>query len=468
MTEQAHPAWNRKTGSPKAGGQSAPPGPKGWPFIGCLGQLRKSPMRFSARTAQAHGGIARVPLGRRKVFLVSEPRLLRELLIHNADKYMKNVRYGQIQKLVGLGLLLSEGDSWKAQRLIAQPAFKPKYVHAQLPWMSSLTATFLDSWEDRADTGRPFDVDPDFFHLARLIAGEMILGPGFKEIAEEFCQHASDAKDAWPRAPRSVLGMLKPPSRRLRARFDAAVAGLDRVTYSFLDRHRTNGFEDTGIVGMLARSSAEQGEMYTDVELRDQIMTLFFAGHETSATALTWIHYLLSIHPDVRSKVEQEVAEVIGDGPPTEEAVENLIYTEQVVNESLRLYSPIHAISRVATEDNTIGGYLIPKGSTVVVSLYATHRLPQYWPDPERFDPDRFSPEECKGRPPFSFIPFAAGHRNCIGGSMAMIELKMIVAQLAQRFRLELVPGHPVELEPGTTMYPRHGMHMTLERRRAA
>ncbi len=425
-------------------------------------------MRFSARTAQTYGGIARIPLGGRAVFLVSEPVLLRELLIHNSDKYMKNVRYGQIQRLVGLGLLLSEGDSWKAQRLIAQPAFKPKHVYAQLPWMSSLTTRFLDSWEGRADTGAPFDVDPDFIQLARLLAGEMILGPAFREIADEFCQHASDAKDAWPRAPRTVLGMLRPPSRRLLARFEAAVAGLDRATYAFLKRHRADNFEDTGIVGILARSSAEQGEMYTDLELRDQIMTLFFAGHETSATALTWIHYLLSIHADVREKIEREVDETIADGPLTVQAVESLAYTEQVVNESLRLYSPIHAISRVAIEDNTIGGYLIRKGSTVVVSLFATHRLPQYWPDPERFDPERFTREEIAQRPPFSFIPFAAGHRNCIGGSMAMIELKMIVAMLAHRFRLELVPGHPIELEPGTTMYSRHGMQMTLERRRRA
>jgi cytochrome P450 len=425
-------------------------------------------MRFSTWVAQTYGGIARVPLGRKSVFLVSEPKLLRELLIFNRDKYMKNVRYGHFQKLVGLGMLLSEGDSWKAQRLTAQPAFKPKHVYAQVPWMSSITSRFLDGWESRAGTGAAFDVDPHFFHLSRLLAGEMILGPGFDEIAEDFCRHANDIKNGWPRAPRSVLGMLRPPSRRLKARFDTAVDGLDALTYAFLERHRQDNFEDAGIVGMLARSSAEQGEPYTDVQLRDQIMTLFFAGHETSATALTWIHYLLSTHPEVREKVEREVAAVVGGDRPTAKEVGSLTYTEQVVNESLRLYSPIHAISRVATEDNSIGGYLIPKGSTVVVSLFATHRLPQYWPDPERFDPERFTPEESAKRPDFSFIPFAAGHRNCIGGSMAMIELKMIVAMLAQRYRLTLVPDHPIELEPGTTMYPLHGMQMTLERRRRA
>jgi cytochrome P450 len=425
-------------------------------------------MLFSTRVAQTYGGIARVPLGRREVFLVSEPKLLRELLIHKREHYMKNVRYGHFQKLVGGGMLLAEGEKWKAQRLLAQPAFKPKQVYAQVPWMSAATARFLDGLEERADTGVAFDVDPHFFTLSRLLAGEMILGPAFAEIAEDFCRLANDTKNAWPRAPRTVLGTLRPPSKSLQARFDAAVDGLDELTYAFLERRRKEGFEDAGIVTLLAHASAEQGEPYTDEQLRDQIMTLFFAGHETSATALTWIHYLLSIHPEVREKIEVEVAAVAGEELPTAEAVKDLTYTEQVINESLRLYSPIHAISRVATEDNTIGGYRIPKGATVVVSLFATHRLPQYWPDPERFDPDRFSPEESATRPEFSFIPFAAGHRNCIGGSMAMIELKMIVAQIAQRYRLEVVPGHPIELEAGTTMYPLHGMQMTLERRRAA
>jgi cytochrome P450 len=334
--------------------------------------------------------------------------------------------------------------------------------------MSEATSRFLGGWEDRAGSGEAFDVDPQFFRIAQLLAGEMILGPGFSEIADEFCRHATDAKDAWPRAPRSVLGMLRPPSRRLAAKFDGAVEGLDEVTYAWLERQRANDFNDAGIVGMLARSSAEQGEMYTDLELRDQIMTLFFAGHETSATALTWIHYLLSIHPEIRNNVESEVDRILGNDPPTGDAIAKLCYTEKVINESLRLYSPIHAISRVAIEDNTIGGYLIPEGSTVVVSLFATHRLPQYWPDPERFDPERFSPDESAKRPPFAFIPFAAGHRNCIGGSMAMIELKLIVAQLARRYRLEVVPDHPIELEPGTTMYPRYGMQMTLEKRGGA
>jgi cytochrome P450 len=213
---------------------------------------------------------------------------------------------------------------------------------------------------------------------------------------------------------------------------------------------------------MLAAASREQGIDYGDRCLRDQILTVFFAGHETSATSLSWIHYLLSQHPDVRAKLRGEVDRVLGKRLPTMHDLDELRYTEQVINETLRLYSPIHSISRVALEDDTLGGYTVPAGATIYVSLYATHRLPELWPNPERFDPERFTPDKIAERPRFAFIPFAAGHRNCIGGSAAIVELKLAVACLAQRYELNLAPGQRVEGAAGTTMYPRYGMSMRV------
>ncbi len=213
---------------------------------------------------------------------------------------------------------------------------------------------------------------------------------------------------------------------------------------------------------LLVRSSEEQGQPLTRQELRDQLFTLYFAGHETSATAMCWIHYLLHEHPQVRERMFAEVRSVLQGRTPTAPDLEQLVYTDRVVQESLRLYSPIHSISRVATVDNDLGGYRIPAGSTVYVSMYATHRLKEHWPDPERFDPDRFTPELCAKRPRFAYIPFAAGHRNCIGGTQAMLELKLVVAQLAQRYRVDVAPGQKIEPAPGTTMYPRHGLKITL------
>jgi cytochrome P450 len=216
------------------------------------------------------------------------------------------------------------------------------------------------------------------------------------------------------------------------------------------------------VLELIVKSSRAQGDEYDDKALRDQLLTLFFAGHETSSTSLTWLHYLIWKHADVRERLCAEVADVLGGRLPTADDLGRLEYTERVINETLRLYSPIHSISRVALEDDVLGGYRIPAGTMLYVSLYATHRLAAHWPDPDRFDPDRFLPERMAKRPRFAFIPFAAGHRNCVGASMAMVELKLSVAQIAQRFVLDLAPGHRVEMAAGTTMHPRYGMQMTI------
>jgi cytochrome P450 len=297
-----------------------------------------------------------------------------------------------------------------------------------------------------------------------LLAGYYSMGPGFASIAERFCDTAAAVKSFWPVAPRGVLGLLRPGSRTRLKRFHETLTELDECFFGYLAEHRGKGFKNCGILSMLTKAGHREGRPFTDRELRDQLFTLFFAGHETSATALCWTHYFLDRNPDVRARFLREVESVLGGRVPTPEDLERLGYTEQILNESLRVYSPIHAISRVALGDNTVGGCRVPAGTSAYISLYATHRLPKYWPDPERFDPERFAPAQCEARSRFAFIPFAAGHRNCIGGSQAIVELKMILAQIAQRYVLDLVPGQRIEPAPGTTMYPRYGMKMTLRR----
>jgi cytochrome P450 len=229
-----------------------------------------------------------------------------------------------------------------------------------------------------------------------------------------------------------------------------------------LTAERRRDFAEAGLVKMLVDGSRAQGDEFDDRSLRDQILTVFFAGHETTATSLSWIHYLLHENPDARRKLRAEVDAVLGGRAPTHADLDRLIYTEQVINEALRLYSPIHSLSRVALEDDMLGGYHIPAGATIYVSLYATHRLPSLWPDPDRFDPERFTENQVERRPRFAFIPFAAGHRNCVGASTAIVELKLAVAMIAQRYELTLAPGHRVEGSAGTTMHPRYGMSMSI------
>ena len=420
-------------------------------------------MKFWSDVANRYGGIARVPLmNGREAYLVSDPELLYELLITNRRKYRKNIRYRTAVEVLGNGLLLNEGDAWKRQRLMSQPAFKTDHIGARIPWMAELTATFLARWTRHAADRSICGVDAEFLRLSQLLAGYYLMGPGFERIAERFCSAAVAVKDGWPRPPRSVAELLRRRGDGWSDELAAAVRTIDAAVHEYLTAERRNDFAGAGFVKLLVDGSRAQGDEFDDRSLRDQILTLFFAGHETSATSLSWIHYLLDEHRDVRAKLRAEVDRVIGGRVPTNADLEALPYMEQVINEALRLYSPIHSISRVALADDLLGGYHIPAGTTIYVSLYATHRLPSLWPDPDRFDPDRFTARNVERRPRFAFIPFAAGHRNCIGSSIALVELKLAVGMIAQRYELTLAPGQRVEACAGTTMYPRYGMKMLV------
>jgi cytochrome P450 len=445
-----------------AAGQRHPPGPKGLPVIGHLLPFLKNPMEAVTAVARKYGGMARVPIRGKYLYLCSDPEMLKEMLITHRTKYMKNIRYRHIQALVGQGLLLSEAAEWRRQRVITQPAFKPDAIDSQIGWMAEHIDRFLDRWVPLADRGATFDVEPDFNRLAQLLSGRYLLGEPFAEIADEFCAIAADVKRHWPQAPRNIVRAFMKPDARQAALFDKAIAELDACLLGFIQRHRATDYEGCGVLTRIVRTSREEGNLFDDKSLRDQLSTLFFAGHETSATGLCWMHWALSNHPEVRAKLDAEVAALDGRLPTAEDVHQRLQYTSQVIDESLRLHSPIHSISRVATEDNTVGGYFIPKGQTVVISMYAIHRQERLYPDPERFDPDRFTPDEVAKRHRFAYLPFAAGHRNCIGAGQALIELRIILARISQRFVLTLDPTQKVEPAPGTTMFPRYGMRMKI------
>jgi cytochrome P450 len=328
--------------------------------------------------------------------------------------------------------------------------------------MANLTGAFLAEWQHAAAENRACDVDAEFLRLSQLLAGFYLMGPDFGLIAEPFCRAAVAVKDSWPLPPRSVAQLLRHRGDGWTGALAAAMRDIDACIYEYLEHARRDDFVRAGLVKLLVDGSRAQGDEFDDRSLRDQLLSIFFAGHETSATSLSWIHYLLDEHRNVRAKVRAEVDRVVGSRIPTSSDLEALTYTEQVINEALRLFSPIHSISRVAVTDDLLGGYHIPAGATIYVSLYATHRLPSLWPDPNRFDPDRFTPDKIARRPRFAFIPFAAGHRNCVGASTALVELKLAVAMIAQRYELTRTAGHRVEGAAETTMRPRYGMRMHI------
>ncbi|MCB0344129.1 MAG: cytochrome P450 [Bdellovibrionales bacterium] len=443
-----------------------PPGPDGSYFFGCLTEMRQNPMAFFTRVAAEYGGVAKIRFGRNKYsYLVSEPEFIRELLIKNKTSYIKNTRYKQLARVLGEGLLLSEGQTWSRQRKIAQPLFRLEALHAQVDRSRSDIANFADRLELLGSKNQFIDIEPEFSKLSQMLAGSWIMGDPFRARADEMAEIYLTATNAWPVAPRTALGSYRIPPIRAILTLKKAFSDFDRHIFAIISEFRRGGDSiDFGMMPALVSGHFEAtGEELSDQRLRDQIVTLFIAAHETSGTGMCWIHYLLSKYPEVRDRVQLEVASVFGSKLPCAADLSRLEYVDRVIQESFRIYSPIHSLSRVAVEDNTIGGYHIPKGATVIVSLFATHRLAKYWKNPEAFDPDRFTEAESAKRPPFSYIPFAAGHRNCLGGTMAMLQAKMTVAQLSQRLKIDLMPGHPIELMPSTTMRMRYGMKVEIE-----
>jgi len=426
--------------------------------------MRKNPMQFFTSVAMQYGGIARIRFGRGNYsYLVSDPELIRELLITNRGKYRKNTRYKNLCRVLGEGLLLSEGDAWRRQRKIVQPAFRQQELFSQVGGNSPTVAEFLKRFDARVEAGKSFDIELEFARLAQLLAGTWIMGEPFRKRSDRIADLFETATKVWPEPPRSVLQGYRIPSPVKLFTLKKAFNDFDRCIYEIIAEYRANPGGQNGLIAMLVDGHREMtAAELTDAELRDQLVTLFIAAHETSASSLCWTHYFLSMYPEIRERVRQEVQTQLQGRLPTAEELPRLEYLEQVIKESLRIYSPIHSLSRVAIEDNRIGGYDIPQGATVIVSLYATHRLPQYWDNPEAFVPERFSAEQSAKRPTFAYIPFAVGHRNCIGGAQAMLQSKLIVAQIAQRFTINLQAGHPVEPMPGTTMRPRFGMRVTI------
>ena len=444
-----------------------PPGPRGLPWLGCTAGLLADPLKFWTRTARRFGGIARIPLkAGKRILFVSEPGLIKELLIDHRTQYTKMLRYPAFLRLLGDGLVLSEGDTWRRQRLITQAAFKPAELDRKLQWMRPLVERFLRRWEDAAARRAVLDMEAEFLRLAQLLAGILAFGPAFEARAETFFEITEAVKRNWLLRPSNIFAALLPVRDGGRsARLEAALQALDDEAFQLVRRQLAERGENGGVLEMLIASAEREGQPFTERELRDQAVTLFFAGYETTAAGLCFTCKLLSDHPAVRERMYADVDALLGKRPPEREDLDRLEYLGRVINESLRLYAPIHAVSRTAMADSEIGGYKVPRGCTVMVSMYATHRLPAHWPDPERFDPERFLPEACAARSNYAYIPFAIGPRNCIGSTLAILESKLILALLAQRYQLDLAPGEKVEAYASTTMRPRNGMRMVVHPR---
>ena len=329
--------------------------------------------------------------------------------------------------------------------------------------MTDYAAQARERWHD----GDQLDMSEEMMRLTLAIVGKTLFDADVESDSKEVGAAMSVVMDLFNTVTIPFFELLqKLPLPQLR-RFDRAKAKLDAIIYRLIEERRRSG-EDRGdllSLLLLARDPEGDGGQMTDAQLRDEAMTIFLAGHETTANALTWTWYLLSQNPAIEAKLHEEIAAVLGARLPAFEDVAQLKYTEMVLAESMRLYPPAWALGRLALNDYEIAGYVVPKKSLVLMSQYVMHHDSRYFPDPGRFDPERWTPAAREARPQFSYFPFGGGPRRCIGEGFAWMEGILLIATLAQHWQMRLVPNHPVALKPVITLRPKHGMRMTVTRR---
>ena len=442
-----------------------PPGPRGVPILGMLPAMRRDPTTVFLRAARRFGDVAYLKIGSRRGFLITNPADVRHVLQDNARNYHKSPLYAKLRMSLGNGLLTSEDDFWLRQRRIAQPAFHRHRIAALASVMADAARETADRWQPIAGRGEPTDVGEEMMRLTRTVVLRALLGADLGPFAATI-DHAWTIINEHIGESFWSLGFTdRLPTSKYR-RFQAARAVLrGAVDHVIGERRRRPSAESDLLSMLLSARDEETGEAMTDEQLRVEVTTFLLAGQETTSLALTWTWYLLSQHAESRRRLEEEIDAVLDGRPPEYADLVNLPYTRMVIDESMRLYPPAWGFSRQALSDDELGGFHLPRGWLAFVIPYVLHRLPAFWKDPEAFDPERFLPERSADRPKFVYLPFGAGPRQCIGNHFALIEAHLIVATLAQRYRLHLVPRHRVEPRALITLRPRFGMPMMIERR---
>ena len=448
---------------------AAPRPPQGqlplWQFLRILRDNSIATYRADAYTAD----ILERHLFWRRTFFVNEPGAIKHILLDNAANYSKTeITRRLLEPGLGRGLLTSEGDTWRRHRRIMAPSFDHRSIVAYAPLMTEIAADLADRW-DALPAGAEVDVAAAMMHATLHIISRTMFSSDSDEIVD-IVERGVERYQADIRP--GLIDLLELPqwlSRLTSWRRPERIFGeFDKVIDRLLTERGRAGDGQAQPKDLLARLLAardeETGGGMTTEEIRNQVITIFMAGHETTALALTWTWYLLSLHPAAQAKLEAELTEVLGGRAPRHEDLGKLRYTRMVLEESMRLYPPAHTLSRTAVGPDEVLGRRIPAGAQILIVPWLLHRNPKLWERPGIFDPERFAPERAASRHRFAYIPFGAGPRICIGAAFAMAEAMLLLATIAQRYRLHLKPGFPVEPQGLITLRARHGMRMILDR----
>jgi len=441
------------------------PGPRGDFLLGNLREFRRDVLGLVTRSAAEYGDVVRCRLGPHIIHLLNHPDHVEQVLQRNASNYNKDTRSSDsIRSVTGQSLLTSNGDFWKRQRRMDQPAFHHRQIAGFAETMTTAAEETLERWKIRPEPGSAIDIASEMARLTYSIVGRTLFSFNTAADAETIeramrvmLPHLFQRLGNFANAP----DWFPSPANR---RFRRALAEVDRVVYQIIGSHHralADNRPDNDLLTMLMQArDPDSGAALSDTQLRNETITFLLAGHETTANALTWTFHLISQHPEVERQLIEEIRSVLDGRTPQLEDIPKLTFTKQVIQESMRLYPPIWIIERRAIREDFIGGFHIPAGSSVVISPYALHRHPDFWKRPEDFDPSRFNE-----RPPAAYIPFGVGPRFCIGHEFAMLEAQLITAMVLQAYQLRAISGHLVEAMPDITLRSRHGMMMTLHPR---
>lgn len=411
-------------------------------------------------TAAAYGDAALLAIGPKKLYLFNHPDHAKHVLADNSGNYRKGIGQIQARRALGDGLLTSDGELWREQRRMIQPVFQPRRIAARDTAVAEEAAALVARLRDHAGAARPVDVLEEMTRLTLGVLGRTLLdadlsalesvGPSFEAVQDQAMFEV---------VTMGLVPMWVPLPRQLR--FRGARRHLqrvvDRMVAERLARPEPDGDDVVTRLLPLIERGAEGRQ-----RLRDELVTLMLAGHETTASTLSWTFHLLDRAPDAWERLRAEAVEVLGDRLPRHDDLRRLHYTTMVVQEAMRLYPPVWILPRVARDDDEVGGYHVPAGADVLVCPYTLHRHPRFWDDPDRFDPDRFAPDRSSDRPRYAYLPFGAGPRFCVGSSLGMMEAVFVVALVARELRLASPPGRRAVPEPMLSLRVRGGLPMTV------
>ena len=420
------------------------------------------PLSYFTWIVREYGDLVGLRVLNFRILLINHPDHIEDVLVNHPRKFVKGRVLKANKRVFGSGLLTSEGDFWLRQRRLAQPAFHRARIASYASTMVEYTERLLHEWQD----GEERDIHKEMMRLTLQIVGKTLFDADVEHDAQDIGKSMELLLEFGADFRRTLFipHWLPTPTN---IRMERAIRKIEKVLYRMIAEKRASGRDAGDLLSMLLAAQDEDGSRMTDKQLRDEAITLFLAGHETTANTLSWTWWLLAQNPAVEAKLHAELRAVLAGRAPSLDDLPNLVYTNHIITESMRLYPPAWGIARTAIEDHEIAGYSVPKGSGVSFAQWTVHRDARWYDAPDEFRPERWEGDLLKRLPRFAYFPFGGGPRQCIGNSFALMEASLILATIAQQYRFRLVEGHPVVPLASITLRPRHGIRATLESRPA-